>query len=220
MPRYHLKPAALPRALLLWSGLRPHMCGEVRPTRRQATMHRELQRRCALRPKLMAIDPDHPARLLSRGAKRFWERCLEQTHAILRNIKASRASPSADPQRFALKQANFQILLVGGDPAMGDALMRTLALEGRTVHRARSADEAHQLSETLLPGLVVIDLASLAVGGLAHARVLRDRFGDLPIFVGITAGLKAAEPPFDVMLERPSDVTKWAANSSILRRGA
>ena len=145
-------------------------------------------------------------------------RCLQRVRkvrgAVSRFLGIRRGAAKQHPLPAAGASAHnltCNILVVDSDPVMGEALVRGLTLTGRTVRLARSKDEALKLAESSTPVVIVVDLSVPTFGGLGLALALRERCGERPIFEGITAQSQELYPPFDLLMQRPSDIAGWQA---------
>jgi CheY-like chemotaxis protein len=119
---------------------------------------------------------------------------------------------------------NGHILIVDDNPINLKLASEILLASGYTVDEAINADQAQELLVTVLPDLILMDIALPGMDGLSLTRIIKAdaRLGHVPI-IALTAfamqgdDRKAADAGCDGYITKPIDTRKFVAQvSSIL----
>lgn len=111
------------------------------------------------------------------GDRGFWD----SPHPALREFTDQAAT--VDGMQSTQTENPARILIVDDEPAVREALTRSLEFEGYEVDTAKDGQDALQQLETEHPDLILLDVMMPVLDGLAAARRIRAKGDTVPILM-------------------------------------
>ena len=117
----------------------------------------------------------------------------------------------------------MRVLLVEDDPMLGDALRRSLKLEGIITDWVRDSEEADLALATATYSLLLLDLGLPGKGGLDFLAELREQANPVPVIIltardGVQDRIRGLDTGADDYLVKPFDPDELAARIRALQR--